>query len=310
MNQEIERGIKLLKEIDLSKYPYDVIKQLINTVTVGLPIMTVTILKGKRLVRSRPNKDIRRFYELKDLSFLPQIWNTNYKRASTPFNTMFYASTSAPNQKSTIRETEITFYETIPFLNSLDSLGYAKITYGNWFPKEDLTLLAIIPYTKKYEKNNFIGEMKKHYDANLKDTPNEYLTKASIDFLELISSEFSKNVEEEKDYEYLISAIFTEILMKNNCLDGVFYPSIKSDDTCFNVALNPNIMHKLSLMVVYECSIFKNKEKIEFCEDAIAFVSENREFFWKELNNSHIKILNKIGVKSLEELTKKVTKSM
>jgi len=305
MNQEIEKGIKLLKELDLVSYPEEIIAHLINSVTVGLPIMTVTIPKGKRLVRSRPNEDISRFNEIKDLSFLPHAKNKKYKRASTPNNTMFYASTSAPKQKSTIHETEITFYETVPFLNNIDSLGYAKITYGCWFPKEDLTLLAIIPYTKKYEKKNFIGEMKKHYNANLKETPDEYLTKASIDFLELISSEFSKNVEVEKHYDYMISAIFTEILMKNNSFDGVFYPSIKSDNTCYNVALTPDIIDKLSLIVVGECSIFKNKERIEFCEDAKALVSENGNFNWIENNSSHLNILKKIGIKNFEELTKK-----
>lgn len=302
MNQEIERKIKLIKELDLVSYPYEDIVQLINSVTVGIPIMTVIIPKGKRLVRSRLNEDINRFNEIGELSFVPHDKNKKYARASTPNNTMFYASTSAPNQNIKLYETEITFYETVAFLNNSESSGYAKITYGNWFPKEDLTLLAIIPYTKEYEKKNFIGEMKKHYNVNLRETSDEYLTKASKDFLELMSSEFSKNVKE--DYEYMISAIFTEIVMQNNSFDGVFYPSIKSDNTCYNIALAPKIVDKLSLIFVVECSIFKNKEKFEFCEDAYTFVSENGNFSWIERNYKkyHSDILKKIGVKSLEDL--------
>ena len=200
---------------------------------------------------------------------------------------------------------EITFYETLPFLNITDSSGYAKVTCGNWFTKEDLNLLAIIPYTQKYEKENFISEMKRSYDANLKETPIEYLTKASIDFLELISSEFSKNVGIDNDYDYMISAIFTEILIKRNSFDGVFYPSIKSNKTCYNVALSPVNINKISLLIAIECSIFKNKERIEFCEDAIALVDEYGNFNWKEMGNSHQSIIEKIGVKTLEELTKK-----
>ena len=302
MNLEIERKIKLIKELDLVCYPSEDIEQLINSITVGLPIMTIRIPKGKRLVRSRPNEEIKRFNKIGELSFVPHDKNNKYARASTPNNTMFYACTSAPNQKSTLYETEITFYETVAFLNNKDSSGYAKISYGNWFPKEDLTLLAIIPYTKEYDKNNFISEMKSHYNANLKETSDKYLTKASIDFLELISSEFSKNVK--KDYEYMISAIFTEIILQNNNFDGVFYPSIKSDDKCFNTALAPKTIDKLSLLNVVECSVFKNKEKIEFSEDANTFVSENGNFSWieRDCKKYHSDILKKIGVKSLEEL--------
>ena len=302
MNQEIERKIKLIKELDLVSYPYEDIEQLINWVTVGLPIMKVTFPKGKCLVRSRLNKDINRFNEIGELSFVPHDKNKKYARASTPNNTMFYACTSAPNEESTQYEKKIAFYETVDFLNNSDSSGYAKVTYGNWLLKDDLTLLAIIPYTKEYDKNDFIGEMKKHYIAKLKETSDKYKTKASIDFLDLIYSEFSKNVK--KDYEYMISAIFTEIMMQYNSFDGVFYPSIKSDDTCYNIALAPKTIDKLSLKYVAECSIFKNKERIEFCEDADAFVNSNGNFTWNErnINKYHSDILKKINVKTLEEL--------
>lgn len=304
MNQEIENKIKTLKELDLVGYPHENIVQLINSVTVGLPIMEVTIPKWKSLVRSRVNENVSRFNKKEELSFVPHDKNKAYARASTPNNTMFYASTSAPNQKSSIRDVEISFYETVDFLNNKNSLGYAKITYGNWFPKEDLLLLAIIPYTKEYDKKNFIGEMKEDYNANLKSTPGEYLTKSSMDFLGLMFSEFSKSVNE--DYEYMKSAIFTDIIMKTNSYDGVFYPSVKSDDTCYNIALKPEVVDKLSLKLVVECSIFKNKKLIEFCEDACASVNEIGNFDWcdRNINTSHSTILKKIGIESIEELKK------
>lgn len=306
MNEEIEKKIKTLEELDLVDYPHENIVQLINSVKVGLPIMTVIIPKWKRLVRSRLNGNVTRFNKKEELSFVPSDKNKSYARASTPKNTMFYASTSAPNQKSSIRDVEISFYETVNFLNNKNSLGYAKITYGNWFPKEDLLLLAIIPYTKEYDKNNFIGEMKKDYNENLKSTSGENLTKASKDFLELMSSEFSKRVNE--DFEYMKSAIFTEIIMKTNSYHGVFYPSVKSDDTCYNIALKPEVVDKLSLKLVVECSIFKNKELIDFCDDATASVNESGNFDWydRDINNSHSTILKKIGIASIEELKKLV----
>lgn len=79
-----------------------------------------------------------------------------------------------------------------------------------------------------------------------------------------------------------ISAIFTEIVLKNNSIDGIFYPSIKNDEICYNVALIPESIKKLSLLVVMECSVYKNKDIIEFCEDAIAPVNEFGEILWNE----------------------------
>lgn len=70
--------------------------------------------------------------------------------------------------------------------------------------------------------------------------------------------------------------------MKNNSIDGIFYPSIKNDEICYNVALIPESIKKLSLLVVMECSVYKNKDIIEFCEDAIAPVNEFGEILWNE----------------------------
>jgi len=297
-----EEAIEQLKNLDLSSCPREEILKLIKSIYTSCLIMTVTIPKGKCLFRSRPNDDVKRFFKKEDLSFVPQKNNLKYRRASTPNNTMFYASTSAPNLKSSKHDLEVTFTETIDFLRDERSIDYAKITCGTWFLKEDLHLLAMIPYNKEYDGVDFVSDMKNSYNKNLSNISKEELSTYSTNFLDFISNEFQKDVQ--NDYDYMISAIFTELLMKNKSVDGVFYPSVQSDSTCYNVAVTPESVEKLNLVVAMECSVFKNKGQIEFCEDAIVILNGNENFNWIERNTEkfHSEILEKIGLKSIGEM--------
>lgn len=285
--------IEQLKQLNLSDYPREEILKLIGSIYTAVPIMVVTIPKGKFLYRTRSNDNGNHFCNKNDLSFVPQPNNSSYRRASTPYNTMFYASTSAPNEYNTERTRNTSFKETIDFLREKDSINYSKVTCGMWLLKQDLHLLAMFPYFEKNDGAGFLSDMKESYNKNLRNISQKELSTYSVKFLDFISNEFQKDVK--NDYDYMISAIFTELLMKKQSVDGVFYPSVQSDSTCFNIAITPDSVEKLNLQIISEYSVFKKKEQVEFCEDARASVNCDEVFNWIERNTMkvHSDILHK-----------------
>lgn len=77
------------------------------------------------------------------------------------------------------------------------------------------------------------------------------------------AKEFSKKNEEGADYNYLISAIFTEVVTTDHALDGVMYPSVQAGGQLgFNVAITPNAVDKkMKLLVAYETQIKRQERR-------------------------------------------------
>ena len=92
----VDEIIKSLKELDLSTYPVDEIRRLLNSLGQAAHIV-VSYHKGKSIIRVRPNSKYQKFNYIDQLSYKPQKYNTTYQRASTPHKTMFYGCTVADN---------------------------------------------------------------------------------------------------------------------------------------------------------------------------------------------------------------------
>ena len=298
---EIDKIIEKFKQLDLSKYPYTEIKGLFNKVgPVGAVI--VTFHKGKSVMRARPNGDKERFEKKADFSFKPQEFNKTYQRASTPNETMFYA-TSVPDK---LEEGEldnmriIGITETIPMLRDKSKSGFQKISFGRWVVQEDLNLMAIVHHESYYKESNYTRELVNAYKGFIEQYPKELIDK-SLKFQDYLASEFAKE-DIRADYDYMISAIFTEIITAQG-LDGILYPSVRTAGQGFNIAITPKATEKLALYVAGECSIYKFKDQIVVGNDAIVELDgKQTEFKLIDKENHEQLLLEKIGVKSIDEL--------
>jgi hypothetical protein len=84
--------VENLRKLDLSKRPNKEIKEELNKIA-SLPFMTTTFDSSKEIERAVPNTDNEPvFNTVSRLSYKPQEYNTDFQRASTPDNTMFYGS--------------------------------------------------------------------------------------------------------------------------------------------------------------------------------------------------------------------------
>ncbi|WP_242131329.1 hypothetical protein [Aestuariivivens marinum] len=299
---EIDKIISELKSLDLSTYPTKEIKDLFNEVG-HIGSIIVTYHKGKALMRARPNNGSERFNKKADFSYKPQKYNSTFQRASTPYQTMFYATTLPDKleegELDNMRIIGVT--ETIPMLRDKTMSGYQKISFGRWIVHEDINLMAIAHKNAYYKESNFTRELVDHFKDFLKKYPNHLIEK-SLKFQNFLADEFSKeNIQ--NDYDYMISAIFTENCVKNG-LDGVLYPSVRTSGKGFNVALTPSATEKLGLYVAGECSIYKLRDHTVIGNDAIIQLDgKQSEFDMINIPNHQDACLAKLGVNSIDELT-------
>jgi len=298
---EIEEVIAGLKGLDLSTYPEREIRDLMNNIGM-IASMVVMYHPGKSVMRARPHSKEERFGLKSDLSFKPQRFNTTYQRASTPYQTMFYA-TAVPD-KIPAGELDnmriIGIAETVAIMRDLNKSGYQKISFGRWYVKDTLNLLAIVHKESYQKESSFTKELADAFTEASKNVPPEIVEK-SLKIQSYLADEFSKE-DIRGDYDYMISAIFTQIAV-NKGYDGIFYPSVRVGGRGFNIAITENATEKLGLYVAGECSLYKIKDRSIVGNDAIVELDGNQDAFQlNELPSREQMILERLGLTSIEEL--------
>jgi hypothetical protein len=297
----IDEIILNLQSLKLDDEPSNEVRDLFKQVG-RVAYMLVTFHKGKSIMRARPNEIGQRFSHKDELSFKPQKFNTTYQRASTPNQTMFYA-TSLP-ERIEAGELEnariIGVVEAMPWLRDKTSSGYKKITFGRWHVEEDINLIAIIHKDTFYEESNYTRELVDAYNHFIGQEDKQMVDK-SLKYQRFLADEFSKDITKHTDY--LISAIFTEIVSQNPNIDGVLYPSVRVLGKGFNVAIKPESCAKLGLYVTGECSVYKLKDHTVVGNDSIVKLDGKTDtFIFEDIENHRTECLQQLGVKSIDEL--------
>jgi hypothetical protein len=297
----INKIIDEFKKLDLATYPKDEIIKLISQVG-NIGYVMITLHRGKSLMRARPNYNNERFEKKDDYSFKPAKYNTTYQRASTRNQTMFYATTIPeniePGELDNMRVIGIS--EAIPLMRDKTKSGYQKISFGRWYVNEDIHLIAIVHKDKYFDESSYTRELVNGYKNFIKSAPDDVIEK-SLQFQTFLADEFAKE-EINSDYDYIISALFTELVIKKG-FDGVLYPSVRTGGRGFNVAITPEATKKLGLYVAGECSIYKLRDHTVVGNDAIVELKGvEEEFKLVDLGSDQMECLHRLGVKSIDDL--------
>jgi hypothetical protein len=87
-------------------------------------------------------------------------------------------------------------------------------------------------------------------------TMDEQMRNKSVLITDYLASEFAKT-DVDPDYKYMISAIFSEIVVSKK-MAGVYFPSVRADAQGYNVAISPTYADRaLRLVAAGECTIYK-----------------------------------------------------
>lgn len=270
---EVREIIEKLKALDLSTFPENRIKELLKELPL-VPTIIIDYGKGKTFERAVNNPDSTPFNTKSRISYKPSQFNTTHQRASTPNNTMFYASV-IPEELSVeeVKYARITgAYETVDLLReNID--GERIVTFGKWEVKETISVVCIFDPNIDY-KVDYINKIRDFYKS-------QQISSIEVDkrdeVLSFLAAEFSKD-SNGQIYNYLISATMTELLTSTG-VDGILYPSVQADGYGLCIALHPRAVDKLQLHKVLQCKVIKNGESIKILNEKVCNVDDDSETF-------------------------------
>ena len=258
-----------LNKLNLIDYPTEEITKILNSIG-PMALMTTDYRPPKVIERAVNNtKEEPEFNTTSRISYKPAKFNTEFQRASTPNNTMFYGAVLSEKMS----DEEITNARIIGACEVTELIrnrelknGESDITFGKWIVRDKISLATIFDPSLDY-KIDYINEIKENYLLNLNSAPKDIKEK-SLRYLKFLATEFSKPVKKGENHEYLISAILTEILV-NTGFDGVLYPSVQTSGMGLCVAIHPRLMDKLSLFRAIQCKIIKTDGDIKITNEKV-----------------------------------------
>ena len=274
--------ISQLKRLDLSKYPRQEIKSLIGKLG-QFGVIKMMLHPGKVLIRARPNVGDEKFNVRNQLSYKPAEFNKTYQRASTPSQTMFYAGTIPDDIQKGERDNArmIASLEASNLLRDLDAEGEQTITFSKWVVTKDIPLMAIC-YRKDFtEKSSHTKELYEEYQKQIL-TQDKEMQEKSVAITQFFAEEFGKNISNNApDYNYMISAVFTEIIVKlRRGIEGVYYPSVRADGMGYNVAISPEYAdNTLKLVAVGECKMYKKNKNTIVDNETVCLIDDDSKPF-------------------------------
>lgn len=270
--------ISRLKELDLSTLPNKETENLLKQLfSVPIPIITTDYAYPKEFERAVNNTNHEPIFNSKNrISYKPAQYNDTFQRASTPKTTMFYASV-IPEKDLTdeeIKYARITgAYETVDLLRE-NINGERIVTFGKWQAQGLISVTTIFDPNIDY-KINYINTVRDFYKEQ-KLSEKEIFQRDEV--LIFLAGEFSKKILKGENYNYLISAIVTELIVTHNS-DGVLYPSVQSDGYGLCVALHPRVMDRLKLTKVLQCRIIKEEGSVEINNEKVCLIENDLDIF-------------------------------
>jgi hypothetical protein len=295
-----------LLQLDLSEYPHEDIHALIQKLGKYAVVVT-TFRPGQVFVRARVNCNFEVFSKPQDLSYKPAEFNNTYQRSSTPATTMFYGALIPESvKKGELDNARITGCCEVSKLIRDKSIseGEQIITFGKWVVKKEIHVASIVHQSDYFNGNTYLKQMADDYNDFIKAYSKEIVDDSML-ISEFFANQFSK-VETQNDYDYMLSAIYTERMTKmkpakNIEIAGVLYPSVRTEGKGFNVAITPyHADNSLKLVAVSECTIYKKGTLTVSDNDKQAVVKlGSKEFKLKQITDPNVHLGREVVYKIL-----------
>lgn len=255
-------------------------KWLLETLPKSLPLFAhlvdyfdIPILE-RITINKRVLKTNKRIHEIKYLKYPPAECVTKYGRCNFPKTSVLYAS----NLHTALDEMQ-------PEVGDL-------ITRSIWRMKNE-HLLKLCPIFHIQPTNGTFNPRSDDFEDKFYEIVNKEFTEsyreAVIELSEFIAYHFSKSVNPNNDKDYLFSAYFADKLMNeldNGSIEGIYYPSVKSNLSFENVALKATVFDKYYYLSEVQESVITGISENGMIRNGITnsteFDNEKETIIWKE----------------------------
>lgn len=255
--QFVEIKDRLLR-MDMSLYPVEEVRALLSQVGPN-GFLVSSLMAGQRVVRARIGSNVTK---ASDLSYKHSPCSDHrFRRASTPDMRMFYGCLVADG-RSAFPSEYVTAVECSRLLSEEQLEGDELVTFGLWEVTRPITVIEVIHpnYFSNAENNPLVKGAKFRYETLLASCPKEMREELDLR-AEFFSYVFSRPNPSKKDYEYLVSAIFSEMSVAKG-YDGLLYPSVATDGMMgLNVALTDKAVD--AYMKLSHVSRFKIRKELD-----------------------------------------------
>lgn len=151
------------------------------------------------------------------------------------------------------------FYSSLCFENVVKEI---EIIDGSYI------LLGKFSFKDKYKKlkSQTINIEKLISTNKVKFKDYKFANAKDKDFEEFIVSHFEKKINSNEDYLYKPTIALSNILLKNEELECLIYPSVANNNNFFNYAIKPDIVDKhlyCSDIYIYKINVIKNELVLE-----------------------------------------------
>ncbi|TXD45755.1 hypothetical protein [Polaribacter sp. IC073] len=286
----------------LEKIEYEDIKTLIRESIKFIPVTTAKLKKGEFIDRVRLNKKTDFFKSQSEISyvkdqFVIDNYLTEFGRANRPKEPLFYGAL----RSTQIEHNRLTGYlETSEMIHDKESvnLNGELFTVTRWEVKNEL-IIAEIVFSDDALKSN--PDTRHSFENQFKQLNQSEHREIALRQLQLFSNEFSRKTNSHHDYK--ISVAYSDLLLNEYGIDGITFPSVKSEYQGQNIVFKPEAVDKhLELKIASTHRMHKNKMEsfMSNYHHTTDFGKNNSNFVWD---------LTKINEKQIiEESIKQVTK--
>jgi hypothetical protein len=212
-----------LQEIDYAKITIDELIEIFSKKIIGHNRPLFRDFSSEGFFRARIINKV----EDKDLDKAECIWypdwskiapdKYSYNRCSNKGENFFYASNSL---EAVVREMTLT---------DGDKLLIGEFHTNNRSIKIPSQFAGIEDLKNTYEFKSILSEY-------------NYASKADIDFEKLIATFYKKRIPSGSEFLYKPSIAFSKILLKNEAIKCLIYPSVKSDSRLVNYGIKPDFV--------------------------------------------------------------------
>ena len=245
--------LELLKELDnlkLSDEPYAQVENFVDELCEYYNL-TVPLTNKTVIIRARCNEGGEHFGSKCDLTYPPKIKCKKCSRAALPNKQMFYACTF---ENGDIPRSLIAAAIEANF--SVEK--HNTITFGYWRVVKEIELIAVLPNKSLSNLSPAATILKNKFTNTINNIKPSVVRENSFAIANYFSNNFSKLVIDGCEYEYILSATFSNYLLKRG-FGGILYPSIHSNGEVLNIALSPEIVDRsLELEAVREYKFSQN----------------------------------------------------
>ena len=273
--------IKNLKDSDLSKVGFNKLLHIIKQNDIKIPYTTTLLKKGTPIERGRINKDCGFFNSEFEISYRTDTGNLKeFGRANKPFQSIFYGAIPSEDIKY---PRIVLFSELVEQFREIPLDNFEiTMTIGRWIVKEDFEISDVCFSSDYFNVEN----IKRRYDFWVRETKDSEIGQEDYqELLKLFSKEFSKT-QINNHFDYKLSSLYAYIAIYGNKLNGIGYPSVRTDYLANNVAITPDAVEKyLDLKEVgrFKFIVEKGKPSVSQTHYTDNLGSFNSTFKWKKI---------------------------